>query len=141
MASDSPAASAPPIIVYDGECPFCTRYVALLRLREAIGPVKLVNARDGGPVIERLLAKGYDLDEGMVLEMDGRIYHGVDAINRLALLSTDSTIFNRLNATVFKSKTASALLYPILRFSRNLTLRLMGRRKLEHDLGAFSGDS
>ena len=35
-------------IVYDGDCPFCSRYVKLVRLREALGSVDLVNARDGG---------------------------------------------------------------------------------------------
>ena len=35
-------------LVYDGDCPFCSRYVQLLRIREAVGPLRLVNARDGG---------------------------------------------------------------------------------------------
>jgi predicted DCC family thiol-disulfide oxidoreductase YuxK len=117
-------------IVYDGECPFCTRYVKLLRLREAIGPVALINAREGGPRVERLRNLGYNLDGGFVLEWEHRIYHGADAINRLALLSTRSNLFNKVNAFVFKSRTASRVLYPMLRTGRDLTLFLMGRSKL-----------
>ena len=118
------------VLVYDGECPFCSRYVALVRLREALGPVRLMNARDGGPVVESLVAAGYDLDEGMVLIWRGRIYHGDACIHLLALLSTPSGAFNRINAAVFRSERASRLLYPILRSGRNATLRLLGRRKM-----------
>ncbi len=85
-------------IVYDGECPFCSRYVAMLRLRETLGSIALVNARDGGPEVEEARAAGLDLDEGMVLKFDGRLYHGDDCIHRLALLSTPSGAFNRVNA-------------------------------------------
>ncbi|MFT5932039.1 MAG: putative DCC family thiol-disulfide oxidoreductase YuxK, partial [Hyphomonas sp.] len=38
-------------IVYDGDCPFCSEYVKLLRLRDAIGPVSLVNAREDHPAV------------------------------------------------------------------------------------------
>lgn len=117
-------------IVYDGECPFCSRYVAMLRLREALGPIALVNARDGGPEVEEARAAGLDLDEGMVLKLDGRLYHGDECIHRLALLSTPSGAFNRVNAAIFRSRTASKMLYPVLRTGRNAVLRLLGRSKL-----------
>lgn len=117
-------------LVYDGDCPFCSRYVKLLRLRDSIGPVALINAREGGPRVERLRELGYKLDGGFVLEWEDRIYYGADAINRLALLSTRSSLFNKVNAFVFKSRTASKVLYPVLRTGRDLTLFLMGRSKL-----------
>jgi predicted DCC family thiol-disulfide oxidoreductase YuxK len=117
-------------IVYDGECPFCSRFVAMLRLRETLGSIALVNARDGGPEVEEARAAGLDLDEGMVLKFDGRLYHGDDCIHRLALLSTPSGAFNRVNAAIFRSRTASRVLYPVLRTGRNAVLRLLGRRRL-----------
>lgn len=119
-------------IVYDGDCPFCSRYVQLLRLKQAIGPVALINAREGGPRVERLRKMGYDLDGGFVLEWGGEIYYGPDAINRLALLSTPSSVFNKINAFVFQSKAISRVLYPVLKTGRDLTLFLMGRRGLNH---------
>lgn len=117
-------------LVYDGDCPFCSRYVKLLRLRDSIGPVALINAREGGPRVERLRKLGYNLDGGFVLEWEDKIYYGADAINRLALLSTRSSLFNKVNAFVFRSRTASKVLYPVLRAGRDLTLFLMGRSKL-----------
>jgi predicted DCC family thiol-disulfide oxidoreductase YuxK len=118
------------IILYDGDCPFCSRYVRVLRLRETLGEVRLINARDGGPEVEAAVARGLDLDEGMVLRLDGTYYHGDDCIHRLALLSSPSGVFNRVNAAIFRSERLSRLLYPVLRSGRNTLLGLLGREKL-----------
>jgi predicted DCC family thiol-disulfide oxidoreductase YuxK len=126
-------------IVYDGECPFCSRYVELVRLREAIGPVKLIDARGGGALVDEARAAGFDLDDGMVLKLDGRLYHGADCIHMLALLSTPSGWFNRLNAVVFRSSGISRLLYPVLRAGRNTVLRLLGRSKLNQQAPSRPG--
>ena len=56
-------------IVYDGQCPFCSRYVQLLRLRESLGRVELVNARHRGPIVDEVVRAGLDLDEGMILKL------------------------------------------------------------------------
>jgi predicted DCC family thiol-disulfide oxidoreductase YuxK len=117
-------------IVYDGQCPFCSRYVQLVRLRESLGRVQLVDARKGGPEVDEVRQAGLDLDEGMVLKLDGRLYHGADCIHMVALLSTPSSWFNRVNAVMFRSRTASRLLYPVLRTGRNTVLRMLGRSKL-----------
>ncbi len=119
------------VIVYDGECPVCSRYVRMIRLRDSIGTVRLVNARDGGPEVDAIVESGLNLDEGMALVYGGKTYHGVDCVNRLALLSSPSGVFNRLNAAVFRSATASRVLYPVLRFGRNTLLKLLGRSPLD----------
>lgn len=117
-------------LLYDGECPFCSAYVRMVRLRDAIGPLPLIDAREGGPELREAEAAGLDLDEGMVLKLDGRLYHGQDCVNRIAMLTTLSGGFNRLNAWVFRSPARSAALYPVLRSGRNLALRMLGRRRL-----------
>jgi predicted DCC family thiol-disulfide oxidoreductase YuxK len=117
-------------IVYDGDCPFCSRYVKLVRLREALGPVSIINAREGGPLVDEVVEAGLDLDEGMVLKVDGQLFHGDDCIHRLALLSTPSGVFNHVNRAIFRSPRVSRLLYPLFRSGRNLVLRLLGRKKI-----------
>ena len=118
-------------IVYDGGCPFCTASVRLVRLREAVGPVDLVDARQGGPLVDEISAAGYDLDDGMVLKLDGVFHHGDECLNRLALLSTGSGVFNRLMAFLFSRPAIAKIAYPFLRAGRNLALKLMGRGKLD----------
>ncbi len=118
-------------LIYDGECPFCSAYVRFIRFRASVGTVYLIDARDGGPLVQELVAAGIDLNEGMVLKMADRIYHGSDCINVLALLSGEYGFLNRLNAWIFRSPARSALLYPILRAGRNITLKFLNREKLK----------
>jgi predicted DCC family thiol-disulfide oxidoreductase YuxK len=123
-------------LVYDGECPFCSAYVRYVRVKESLGKLHLINAREPHPLVDEVRAQGLDLDEGMVLKLGGRYYHGADCINVLASLSTASGTFNRLNAALFRSPTASRYLYPVLRAGRNTVLRLLGRRRLADSVPA-----
>jgi predicted DCC family thiol-disulfide oxidoreductase YuxK len=118
------------VLIYDGECPVCNSYARYVKLKKSVGSLVLVNARDGGPYVERVRTAGLDLDEGMVLSYGGRFYHGADCIHMLALLSTSSGLFNRINSAIFRSARLSAVLYPALRCGRNLLLRLLGRKPL-----------
>jgi predicted DCC family thiol-disulfide oxidoreductase YuxK len=118
-------------IVYDGECPFCSRYVAMARLRELSGSVDLINARESNhPVVSDVKKRGYDLDDGMVAIYRGQYFHGADCVHLVAGLTSDSGLFNRVNSLVFRSKSVSRFLYPFMRAGRNFTLTLLGREKL-----------
>ena len=115
-------------ITYDGDCPFCSRYVRLVRLRENF-KVRLLDARDDPQRAARYRRLGYDLTDGMVVEMGGRIHYGAEAIAILSLLSSHSGFLNRTFAICFQNQTVSGLLYPLLRLGRNLTLFALGRRR------------
>ena len=116
-------------LIYDGECPFCANYVALLRIREHI-KLELIDAREASAETMDIVAMGYDLDQGFVLSIAEHYYFGDEAMHVLALLGTRSTMFNRLNKFVFSQPKLASTLYPVLRFLRNLILRLLGRRQL-----------
>lgn len=118
-------------LVYDGECPFCSAYVKLIRLQEAIGPIVLINARDDHPIVRYVEKRGVILDQEMALVIGDEIYSGGDCINRLALMSTSSGAFNRINAALFSSPKFSRLAYPVLRCGRNLALRALGRDQIK----------
>ena len=125
-------------ILYDGDCPFCTNYVTLVKLREAIGPIDLLNAREHPELVAEYTQKGYNLDKGMILKLEGEVYFGADCIHSLALLSTQSDAFNKITSFIFSSPCLSRCLYPVLRCGRNLTLRLLGRRSIHDKEGLFS---
>ena len=116
------------VLIYDGDCPVCQAYTAMLRLRESF-TLELINARDGGPLVDRY-STDYDLNEGFLLLVDEAVYHGEAAIHRLALMSSPSGLCNRFNAWVFRSDRRSRLLYPWLKAGRNLLLRMLGRSRL-----------
>ena len=120
------------LLVYDGQCPLCTRYCANLQVDAVHGRLRHVDARQPSAVKREINARGLDLDEGMVLKLGGNLYYGADALQVLALISSKSGFFNRLNAWIFKSKRVSRWLYPLLRWGRNLLLSLRGKSKINN---------
>lgn len=115
-------------LIYDGDCPFCSKYATLVRFRAAAGPVDLVNAREHPDVVKEMAGRGIKVDKGMVLDLDGKLYHGSDALNRIALMSTGSGPFNAFTAAVFKSKTLSKTMYPVLKAARRVALCMKGKK-------------
>lgn len=117
-------------LVYDGDCPFCARYAALLRFKKAAGDVTMINAREHPEVVSELQSKGINIDKGMALTVDDRIYHGSDALHQVALMSSRSTLFNQFTAAVFKSKVLSKIFYPVLKAARRVALFVTGHGKI-----------
>ena len=120
------------LLVYDKECPACDNYCQVIRIRETVGRLKIVNARDNSDVMQEITAKGLDIDQSMVLKMGDQLFYGADAIHALALISSKSGLLNRLNYWMFKSKRVSAFLYPVLRACRNLLLKILGKTKINN---------
>ena len=120
------------LLVYDRECPACNAYCQVIRIRESVGDLRIIDARENSEVMNEITAQGLDIDQGMVLKMEDQLYYGSDAINTLALIGSRSGMFNRFNYWTFKSKTASSILYPFLRFSRNLLLKILGKNKINN---------
>ena len=120
-------------LVYDGECPFCTNYTHMLNVKDKIKDFRLINARDGGEIVEKIKAIPFDINEGMVLVYGDDYYFGSDALHMMSLLSTGSGFWGTLNKYMFKSPTVAKVVYPFMRFGRNMTLKLIGVKKLDFD--------
>ena len=115
------------LIIYDGDCIFCHNYVRLMRLCASLGNVELIDARGGDPRVRSYWSQGYDLNTGMLFIHGGKVYQGAEAIHVLGCLSSRVFWSNRLNRFIFSSRTASTLLYPILKHGRRMALLLRGR--------------
>ena len=120
-------------IYYDGDCPFCSDYVSHLRLRQSVGPPTLMNLREAPDACATLESEGFDLDRGMVVDIENDRYGGADALHALALLTTSSGLFNRVTGVLFASKNASRVLYPLLRAGRNSVLTMLGRQPFRRE--------
>lgn len=105
-------------VVYDGQCPFCSGYVQLVRLRERVSVV-LVDARREP---ERAAAYGLDLNAGMIADLDGVVHHGAAAVSLLSSLS------RRPGPLAWAPLTRAV--YPIMRLGRQVTLKVLGRSPL-----------
>ena len=119
-------------LVYDWQCPACNLYCHQLCIRESGARFRLIDARDNPGVMKEITARGFDIDQGMILKMNDRFYYGADAIHKLALIASPSTVFNRLNILIFRSRRRAQRLYPVLRASRNFLLKLLGRTKINN---------
>jgi len=127
------------LLVYDGECPACNNFSQVVRIRQDVGDLKIVDARQDSVIRDEVTQSGLDLDQGMVLKMGRQLFYGADALHALALISSRSGMFNRANYWIFKSKRLSRFLYPVLRFFRNLLLKVLHKTKI-NNLGIDGND-
>lgn len=113
-------------LVYDGLCPVCSFYCRYVRIRQAVGTLHLVDAREPGPLMDEINAAGLDIDQGMVLKFRDAIYYGSDAVHMLALLGSPSSLFNTINFHVFRTRLGARIIYPLGKAFRNAVLKLLG---------------
>ena len=109
-------------LVYDGECPFCSRYAALVRLREQGIDVRLHDARRPETFQRFPEASRFDLDEGMLALWQGEWHHGEAAVHLVSRLSRRAPL-----ARFLRHRRLARLAYPLLRAGRNAALRLKGK--------------
>ena len=95
------------MVVYDGECPFCSNYVRLMALRETVGRVERVNARQSHPLVRDLQTAGYNLNEGMAVIFGGKIYYGSEAVTLLSRLSDTSSVNARALSALLRDPARS----------------------------------
>jgi predicted DCC family thiol-disulfide oxidoreductase YuxK len=120
------------LLVYDEECPVCGAYCRMVRIRESVGTLRLVNARNVSAVMDEITSKGFDIDQSMVLKVEDVLYYGSDAIHALSLMSSPSGVFNRVNYWIFRSARLSRILYPSLRVLRTLLLKALRKTKINN---------
>ncbi|MDX1975353.1 MAG: DCC1-like thiol-disulfide oxidoreductase family protein [Rickettsiales bacterium] len=116
-------------IIYDGYCPICNYARTYYRLRTAVGELQLINMRDaaGHPAMARIQEAGLDLNEGMTLIHNDRLYYGQDALHMLALLGSSHDWFNRITTTLFRYKPLACLFYPLFKAIRRIALIASGK--------------
>ena len=117
-----------PIVIYDGDCPLSAAYMRKVRLRNAVGPVTLVNAREAShPALDRTEREGIDLSRGIVVVLGGKLFHGSKSMTILAALVAPVDPLNRAVSWAFRSPRRATFLHPTALAGRDLTLRLSGR--------------
>lgn len=121
-------------IYYDGQCPMCAAYTRMVRLREAAGCVRLVDVRGDRAQVAEFLRQGMDINAGFVVQVNGRYFHGADAIHVLALLSSPRSVAAWVNRLLFRQAWLARLLYPLLVRGRAVLLFLLGKRLIDHGL-------
>jgi predicted DCC family thiol-disulfide oxidoreductase YuxK len=113
-------------LLYDHECPICRSYCRYARVRETVGELRLVDARQPGSLRDEVTAAGLDVDQGIVLKLKDVVYFGPDAMRMLTLLGTRTGWFNRTAYALFGTRVGSRIVYPVGKALRNLLLKWLG---------------
>lgn len=112
--------------VYDGECPICQLGASFYKVRQSVGRLHLIDAREERqhPVMREIKRAHLDLDEGMVIKYSGKLYQGEEALHLMATLGANTGVLNRINNFLFRSKKIAVLCYPSMKKARALVLKL-----------------
>ena len=134
MSEDKQAGAAEETtLIYDGECPVCVAYSGSVDTDAATGgELRRINARSDHELVRQATEQGFDLDEGMIVSHQGKLYHGADALHIMATLAPNHGVRNRLNKVLFGSQRVSRAAYPFLRAGRNTLLKLLGKDKIRN---------
>ncbi len=117
-------------IFYDGECPLCRSYVRLLRLRQQVGDVALIDARGEDPRVEVVRDAGLDLDAGMAVRYGDGLYHGPEAVWLLSILSEERGGVGRALRRLLSDADRARHVYPWLAAGRRLALSILGKQRI-----------
>jgi predicted DCC family thiol-disulfide oxidoreductase YuxK len=119
-------------LVYDGKCPVCTVYCTGLLKETKVNNLKLVDARQDNPIMNEINAHHLDIDEGMVLKVDGKLFYGTDAIYEISKRNRTNGFWGWTNRIFFSSKILAGIFYPLGKLFRNAVLRLKGIEKIRN---------
>ena len=115
-------------IIYDEGCPACSIYVKITSIKKNYGDVHFLKARQNKELCLLLKKNGLDINKGMAVFFQDKIYFADDAIHILAILSAGKGFISNLTSFFFKYKFISKFSYPILVFLRNLLLKILGKK-------------
>jgi predicted DCC family thiol-disulfide oxidoreductase YuxK len=119
-------------LLYDGDCPVCSMYVAMSRLRQLHPSLRVVSARSEHALVAELRREGYEINEGMVLSLDGTIYFGADAMRMIASLGRRSpSLWRRAALALTGTAPWARPLYPWLNRGRQVLLRMLSRHPID----------
>ena len=115
------------LFIYDGECPFCNHFAQLLELKSSLPTFEILDGRKNLALLSQLYNRGYDLKKGAILINKGKVMHGADAVNWICSeIKEPSNSLLELLRIIFSSNHRTKFLFPLLVWSRRLSLILKG---------------
>ena len=104
----------------------------MVRIKQAVGYLYILNAReaDGHPLMMEIKAQGLDLNQGIVVKFQDRLYHGRDALHLLAMIGSEHGWLNRLNVALFRHRRLAVIAYPLMKAVRKLSLFVLRRPQI-----------
>jgi predicted DCC family thiol-disulfide oxidoreductase YuxK len=120
------SALAPPVLVFDGGCPFCRHFAELAELRSGIPNLAICDGRSDHELRRQLRQQGWDLSRGAVVLAEGQVLHGADAIQWICSRLKPSATLLQLIGPLLATRERAWRLYPMLLLARRLALAVKG---------------
>lgn len=114
------------ILYYDKACPFCNRYASFLKLKES-HELHLINARESLQEI-RSKCPHLDINDGMIIETEGRCLQGTEALAYLDTLITHNAFLGKLHHIWGFAPWLTLPLYRAIKRFRKIALFFMGKK-------------
>ena len=116
------------LFIYDGDCPFCNHFAQLLELKSSIPSLQIIDGRKNLKKLTQMYNHGYDLNKGAILVTEKKIMHGAEAINWICSeLKEPNDSLLKVLRIIFRSKDRSKKIFPVLLWSRRITLTIKGK--------------
>jgi predicted DCC family thiol-disulfide oxidoreductase YuxK len=116
-------------LVYDGKCPVCTTYCTGLKRPDNL---QLVDARQDSEIMSEITKRGLDIDEGMVLKVDGKIYYGSEAMVEISRRLPRKGWTGFENRLFFSSQNVGRVAYNVCKAGRRVLLKLLGIKMIDN---------
>jgi predicted DCC family thiol-disulfide oxidoreductase YuxK len=113
-------------LYYDDECPFCKEYSKYVELRK-IYDINIINAREAIVKINTFREKGYDINNGVIVEFEDNIFQGSDAVKIIDKNISKKSFFDKFLSQLIKLPFFKTFLYPLAKFFRIVILKLLGK--------------
>ena len=117
-------------LLYDGECPVCSRYVLWTNIRNKNPDIALLDARQQPELVAALRTEGIEINNTMFLQVDGRRFVGAAAMAKISVYMPQNTLPQRILRSLTSSQLLFQTIYPGLGLGRKLLLALLRRRQI-----------
>ncbi len=101
------------IIVYDGDCMMCRQFRAFVELEKKTTLTRY-DMHISSEIVDIYRSRGYDIDQGMIIDIDGVIYHGAMALTILETLVAVPYWWQRVLLSGVRSPWIAKMIYPVL---------------------------
>jgi predicted DCC family thiol-disulfide oxidoreductase YuxK len=115
-------------LLYDGECPVCSNYVAWTNLRSARPDIEVRDAREAPELVERFRRQGIEINDSMILQLGEMTLHGSDAFAVVTSLGRFRGGFMSVVLKFLSRPHVARPIYPLMVLARKALLFALGRR-------------
>ena len=106
-------------LYYDGDCPFCSKYADVLRLKGCY-ELTICNAREDTSWQE--CNKNIKLDDGVILVANNNCFQGVEALDMLLKICQYRGLFFSLHKLIFSNALVGKSVYALFKILRKCVL-------------------